>query len=50
LRCLDQATIHLPSLQRPDFVMVPNLIAMIEEIFAMQGYHTYQRESKNSIT
>lgn len=49
LRCLDRATIHLPSLQGPDFVVVPNLVPMIEEIFAMQGYHTYQRESRNGI-
>ena len=47
LRCLDQATIHLPSLQGPDFVIVPNLIAMIEEIFTRRDYQSYQRESKN---
>ena len=47
LRCLDQATIHLSSLQGPDFAHVPNFIAMIEEIFTRQGYHSYQRESKN---
>ena len=50
LRCLDQTTVHLPSLQGPDFVHVPNLIAMIEEIFTREGYDTYQRESKNGIT
>jgi hypothetical protein len=47
LRCLDQTTIHLSSLQGPDFVHVPNLIAMIEEIFTREGYYNYQRESKN---
>jgi hypothetical protein len=47
LRCLDQATVHLLSLQGPDFVIAPNLITMIEEIFTTEGYHTYQRDSKN---
>jgi hypothetical protein len=45
LRCLDQATIHLSSLQGLDFV--PNLISRIEEIFTREGYHNYERESKN---
>jgi hypothetical protein len=49
LKCLDRASIHLPSIQGPDFVALPNLIAMIEAIFTTQGYHIYQRESKNSI-
>jgi len=48
LRCLDQVTIHLPSLQGPEFSHVPNLIAMIEEIFTREVYHNYQRESKNT--
>jgi len=47
LRCLDQASIHLSSLQGPDFAHVPNLIARIEEIFTREGYRNYQRESKN---
>jgi hypothetical protein len=47
LRCLDQTSIHLSSFQGPDFVLVRNLIAMIEEIFTRQGYRNYQRESKN---
>ena len=47
LRCLDQLTIHLPSLQGPDFSHVPSLVAMIEEIFTREGYHSYERESKN---
>ena len=47
LRCLDQVTIHLPSLQGPDFAHVSNVIAMIEEIFIKEGYRSYQRESKN---
>jgi hypothetical protein len=49
LRCLDQATIHLPGLDAPDF-MVPSLLAMIEEVFTRQGYRTYQRESKSGVT
>src|SRR5271156_3073383 len=44
LRCLDQATIHLPSIQPPHN---PSLITTIEEVFALEGYRTYQRESKN---
>ena len=47
LRCLDHATIHLPSLQGPDFAVVPNLITLIEGIFTTESYHNYQRESKN---
>jgi hypothetical protein len=47
LRCLDQATIHLPSLQGPDFTHISNIITRIEEIFAKNGYSGYQRESKN---
>ena len=47
LRCLDQLTIHLHSLQRRDFAHVPDLIAMIEYIFTREGYHSYERESKN---
>ena len=47
LRCLDQATIHLSSLQGPDFAHVPNIISMVEEIFTRESYHSYQRESKN---
>jgi hypothetical protein len=49
LRCLDQATIHLPAIQGPEFV-VPNLLAMIEQVFTRQGYQTYRRESKSGIT
>ena len=48
LRCLDHATMHLPSLQvGPDFDHVHNIISMIEEIFTKEGYDNYQRESKN---
>jgi len=47
LRCLDHTVSHLSSLQGPDFAHVPGLIAMIEEIFAREGYCNYQRESKN---
>ena len=45
LRCLDQVNIHLPSLQGPDFTIVPNLIALIKGIFTTESYHNYQRES-----
>ena len=48
LRCLDQATIHLPSLQQgADFTLVSETISKIEQIFAMKDYNTYRRESKN---
>ena len=50
LWCLDQATIHLPSLQGPDSVIVSKLVARIEKIFMRQGYQNYQRESKNGVT
>jgi hypothetical protein len=49
LRCLDQATIHLPELQQ----QVPSslaLVAMIEEVFALEGYRNYRRESKLGVT
>jgi importin subunit alpha-6/7 len=49
LRCLDQATIHLPELQGQDYV-VPILLAMIEEVFSMEGYRDYRRESKTGVT
>jgi hypothetical protein len=44
LRCLDQASIHLPSIQP---LHNPSLIATIEEVFSLEGYRTYQRDSKN---
>lgn len=49
LRCLDQATIHLPNLVGQDYV-VPVLMSMIEEVFTMEGYRDYRRESKSGIT
>ena len=49
LRCLDQATIHLPELgaQVPT---APRLILMIEEVFASEGYSNYRRDSKTGVT
>jgi hypothetical protein len=48
LRCLDQATIHLPEIQGPE--NVPALLASIEDIFACKAYHTYRRDSKSGVT
>lgn len=49
LRCLDQATIHLPELggQVPS---ATGLISMIEEVFASEGYRDYRRDSKTGVT
>jgi len=53
LRCLDQCTIHLPTLrgQIPgDDFLIPKLLNLIEEVFAMKGYRDYRRESKSGVT
>lgn len=49
LRCLDQATIHLPELQG-QVPSSPNLVSMIEEVFSLEGYRDYRRESKLGVT
>jgi hypothetical protein len=48
LRCLDQATIHLPLIQGHDQIVFV-LQHMIEEVFAMDGYRDYRRDSKAGI-
>ena len=49
LRCLDQATIHLPEIKGEDR-KIQDLLAMIEEVFMMDGYRDYRRESKLGVT
>jgi len=49
LRCLDQATIHLPELGG-HVPTAPRLISMIEEVFASEGYSNYRRDSKTGVT
>jgi hypothetical protein len=49
LRCLDQATMHLPEL-KSEGAVVQNLTGMIEEVFATEGYRNYRRDSKSGIT
>jgi hypothetical protein len=49
LRCLDQATIHLPEL-KGQVEKVPILLSMIEEVFTMEGYRDYRRDSKLGVT
>jgi len=45
LRCLDQATMHLHEIREHD-QLVYLLQHMIEEVFAMDGYRDYRRDSK----
>ena len=49
LRCLDQATIHLPEVKSEGYI-VQKILAMIEEVFATEGYRNYRRDSKSGIT
>jgi hypothetical protein len=49
LRCLDQATIHLPEISTM-VDKVPQLLAMIEEVFILDGYRNYGRDSKLGAT
>jgi importin subunit alpha-6/7 len=49
LRCLDQATIHLPTLKEQD-QLVTKLLYMIEGVFQLDGYRQYRRESKSGMT
>ena len=49
LRCLDQATMHLPEITN-QVEKVPQLLSMIEEVFLLDGYHNYGRDSKLGVT
>lgn len=49
LRCLDQATIHLPELKDEGFI-IQKILGMIEGVFATEGYRNYRRDSKSRIT
>lgn len=49
LRCLDQATMHLPEISN-QVEKVPQLLAMIEKVFLLDGYRNYQRDSKLGVT
>jgi hypothetical protein len=49
LRCLDQASMHLPELKGEGLIVQTDLV-MIEEVFATDGYRNYRRDSKNGIT
>ena len=49
LRCLDQATMHLPEL-KSEGLFIQSLLSTIEEVFATEGYHNYRRDSKSAIT
>jgi hypothetical protein len=48
LRCLDQATMHLHEIKGHD-ALVQLLLSMIEELFKMEGYKNYRRDSKTGV-
>ena len=48
LRCLDQATMHLPEIRGYD-QLVFVLQHTVEEIFTLDGYRDYRRDSKSGI-
>jgi hypothetical protein len=49
LRCLDQASMHLPEIKGEGLIVQRDL-ALIEEVFTTEGYRNYRRDSKNGIT
>jgi len=49
LRCLDQASMHLPEIKEEGPIIRRDL-ALIEEVFAAEGYRDYRRDSKSGIT
>jgi hypothetical protein len=49
LRCLDHVSVHLPEV-KGEVEKVPILQAMIEELFSLDGYRDYRRESKLGVT
>lgn len=49
LRCLDHVSVHLPEV-KGEVEKVPVLQVMIEELFSLEGYRDYRRESKLGVT